>query len=252
MNLIKLITPDFFLGKCLVVFKTTADLIVMLAKEPSRRSLKLAKLNFAVKPKFTMVKTNNLINLYNLVQKVNSKNVTGDIVECGVWNGGSAAIMASACISNQKVIARRVWLFDSFAGLPPPGPKDGAMERKHYFEGMNKGSVEQVKRAFRKLSVPMDNVKICPGWFDATLATADIHRTAIFHIDADWYSSVMSVLRAMYDKVVPGGFVVLDDYGYWDGCTQAIENFFLEKKIGGVNLERVASTGAYFQKPDVG
>jgi O-methyltransferase len=250
MNVIKLITPDFFVGKSLVMLKTTVDLILMVAKQPSWRSLKLAQLIFTVKPNFTMVKTNNLVNLYNLVQKVNSRSTIGDIVECGVWNGGSAAIMASACASSQGGIDRRIWLFDSFAGLPTPGPRDGAMERKYYFQGMNKGSVEEVKRVFGKLSLPMENIKICAGWFSATLPAADIQRIAILHIDADWYSSVMAVLETMYDKVVPGGFVVLDDYGYWDGCTQAIENFIREHKIDGVKLERVASTGAYFQKPN--
>jgi len=233
-----------------VMLKTTVDLILMVAKQPSWRSLKLAQLIFTVKPNFTMVKTNNLVNLYNLVQKVNSRSTIGDIVECGVWNGGSAAIMASACASSQGGIDRRIWLFDSFAGLPTPGPRDGAMERKYYFQGMNKGSVEEVKRVFGKLSLPMENIKICAGWFSATLPAADIQRIAILHIDADWYSSVMAVLETMYDKVVPGGFVVLDDYGYWDGCTQAIENFIREHKIDGVKLERVASTGAYFQKPN--
>jgi O-methyltransferase len=196
-----------------------------------------------------MVKSKNLINLYELVQKSNEMSLDGDIVECGVWNGGSAALMAFACLKSEMANNRQIWLFDSFAGLPPPGPKDGITENKYFFEGLNEGSVEQVQNVFRKLSLPMDRVKICSGWFEATLTTAQIDRIVILHIDADWYSSVMLVLQVFYDKVVPGGFVVLDDYGYWEGCTRAFEDFVSQNRIQGVKLKQVDSTGAYFQKP---
>jgi O-methyltransferase len=249
MNPIKLVAPDFFIGKSLVVVKTALDLLIMVASNPSRRSLNLAKLILMVKPNFTMVKSKNLINLYNLVQKANSMRLDGDIVECGVWNGGSAALMAFANVKEEKATRRMVWLFDSFSGLPPPGPRDGITEKKHYFEGMNEGSVQQVEKAFQKLSLSMDHVKIFPGWFDATLTKAEIDRIAILHIDADWYGSVMCVLQAFYRKVVPGGFIILDDYGYWEGCTRAIEDFVSENKIEGIKLEQVDSTGAFFQKP---
>jgi O-methyltransferase len=248
MNPIKLLAPDFFIGKSLVVLKTALDLVIMIAKSPSRGTLRLVKLIWSVKPTFTMVKSKNLVNLYELVQKANSMSLDGDIVECGVWNGGSAALMAFA-LKNETSNSRRLWLFDSFAGLPPPGPRDGTTENKYYFDGMNKGSVQQVEKAFQKLSLPMDGVKIFPGWFETTLTKAEIDRVAILHIDADWYSSVMSVLQAFYEKVVPGGFIVLDDYGYWEGCTRAFEDFVSQNKIEGIKLKQVDSTGAYFQKP---
>jgi O-methyltransferase len=249
MNPIQLLAPDFFIGKSLVVLKTGLDLLIMIAKSPSLPTLRLAKLIWTVKPNFTMVKSKNLMNLYNLVQKANSMSLDGDIVECGVWNGGSAALMAFACLQNNAVNDRLLWLFDSFAGLPPPGPRDGTTENKYYFPGLNEGSIEKVEKAFRKLSLPMDSVKIFPGWFENTLTKAEIDRIAILHVDADWYSSVMSVLQAFYKKVVPGGFVVLDDYGYWEGCNRAFEDFVSQNKIEGIKLEQVDSTGAYFQKP---
>ena len=249
MNPIKLITPDFFIGKSLMVLKTAVDLLIMIAKSPSLPTLRLAKLIWIVKPNFTMVKCKNLINLYNLVQTANSMNLDGDIVECGVWNGGSAALMGFASRKNDAANNRMLWLFDSFAGLPPPGPKDGITENKYYFQGLNEGSVQQVEKAFQKLSLPMDSVKIVPGWFENTLTNAKIDRIAILHIDADWYSSVMSVLQTFYKKVVPGGFVVLDDYGYWEGCNRAFEDFVSQNRIEGLRLKQVDSTGAYFQKP---
>jgi len=232
-----------------MVLKTALDLLILVAKSPSWPTLRLAKLIWTVKPNFTMVKCKNLINLYNLVQKVNSMGLDGDIVECGVWNGGSAALMAFACLKNNAANNRILWLFDSFAGLPPPGPRDGIIENKYYFQGLNEGSVQKVEKAFRKLSLPMDDVNIFPGWFENTLTKAEIERIAILHIDADWYNSVMSVLQAFYDKVVPGGFIVLDDYGYWDGCTRAFEDYVSQNRLNGIKLKQVDSTGAYFQKP---
>ena len=96
MNPVKLFAPDFLLGKILITIKTVFDLVVLVLQKPSRRTLKVARLILKVKPTFTMVKSRNLANLVSLVEKVNAINVPGDIVECGVWNGGASAIMAIA------------------------------------------------------------------------------------------------------------------------------------------------------------
>jgi O-methyltransferase len=77
----------------------------------------------------------------------------------------------------------------------------------------------------------------------------EIFRIALLHIDADWYDSVKTVLETFFDRVVPGGFVVLDDYGYWQGCDQALTDFFAQRGIKDVPIERVGRQGAYFQKP---
>ena len=249
MNLLKLISPDFFFGKTLVAVKTIIEIVVFIAENPSRQSLKLAMAILKVKPRFTMVKNKNLINLYRLVRQANARELLGDIVECGVWNGGSAAMMGFACLDVSSSTDRRIWLFDSFSGLPRPGDKDGLIERQHYFEGLNKGSIEKVRQAFAKLSVPMDRVRIVPGWFESTLTATDVGSIALLHIDADWYDSVKYVLQVFYDNVTPGGFVVLDDYGYWEGCKRAIEDFIAERKLEGIILNRIDRVGAYFQKP---
>jgi len=148
------------------------------------------------------------------------------------------------CLSKPRT--RIIWLFDSFRGLPRPGAKDGNREKDQWFEGYNNGDIEKVKQAFGKLGVPMDHVRIVPGWFESTLKTASLDRIVLLHIGADWYDSVKFVLEVLYDKVVPGGFVVLDDYGYWEGCNRALEDYFSEHKLEGISLRQVANTGAYF------
>ena len=87
------------------------------------------------------------------------------------------------------------------------------------------------------------------GWFDETLETADLQTIALLHIDADWYASVKIVLEAFYDKVVEGGFVVLDDYWRWPGCREAVTDYLREHQIQGVVLKQVDLHGVYFQKP---
>jgi O-methyltransferase len=246
----KFLAPDFTLGKIIVMRKSVADSLRLIIRRPTKESLRFARLMFGIKPQFTMVTNKNLLMLYDLVLRINNMGLPGDIVECGVWNGGSAAIMGVADMEAGRAEKRTIWLFDSFQGLPPAGEKDGNGERKHYFEGWNKGDVTKVKRAFGKLGVSLEHVKIIPGWFDSTLRTASIDHIAILHIDADWYESVKLVLDVFYDKVVPGGYVILNDYGTWQGCNLAVDEFLAAHNLNPKNLTIVEpSTGAYFQKP---
>ena len=250
INPMKAISPDFFVGKILLTIRGIFDILLMIVLNPSRQSLRFASMILKVKPRYTMVTNKNLISLYTLVRKANSLDLSGDIVECGVWNGGSAAIMAVACMEDKNWSRKRnVWLFDSFQGLSLPGERDGDIERKYYFEGWNRGDVGKVKRVFHKLGIPLENVRIIPGWFEMTLRTAPINTIAVLHIDADWYNSVKEVLEIFYDRVVPGGFIILDDYGYWQGCQRAVADYFREHGIEDIVIKKVDRVGAYFQKP---
>ena len=250
MNIKRITSADFVLGKILIAGKAVLDILVMLIRNPSKRSVWLARLILRAKPKYTMVTNAHLMNLYDLVQEANALNLPGDIVECGVWNGGSAAIMAVACQEDKtRFEQRKLWLFDSFQGLPRPGEHDGKTARDSFFEGQCKGSIEKVQEIFDRLGVSLEKVNIVPGWFDSTLGAASVDRIAALHIDADWYDSVKVVLETLYDRVVPGGFIVLDDYGYWEGCSKAVADYLKEREIKGVVIKKVDRFGAYFQKP---
>src|SRR5262245_53565704 len=126
INICKLLAPDFALGKILVFRKAIADSLRLLITRPSVESLRFARIMLQVKPQHTMVTNKNLLTLYRLVQRANNVNLPGDIVECGVWNGGSAAIMGLANqVHTRNSLNRMIWLFDSFQGLPPATEKDG-------------------------------------------------------------------------------------------------------------------------------
>ncbi|MEI6778652.1 MAG: TylF/MycF/NovP-related O-methyltransferase [Chloroflexales bacterium] len=243
----KLLSPDFTTGKLLVTIRSVFEIGAMLVARPSVESLHLARLIMQVKPAHTMVRNLSLINLYRMVRYINRSALPGVIVECGVWNGGSAAMMAAAC--HDTHVQRDFWLFDSFEGLPPPTEKDNSIERTHYFEGWNKGSVANVERIFRKLGLPRDQVRFVKGWFEDTIPVSTVNQIALLHIDADWYDSVSLVLNTFYDRVTPGGYVVLDDYGYWEGCDRATHDFLDGRGISRAALHRVGGMGVYFQKP---
>ena len=250
VRITKLISPDFRFGRFLVGAKAIFDLVCLLACRPNKRNLRFARLVLSVKPKFTMVKNINLIHLYNLVGEANRRQIPGDIVERGVWNGGSAAIMGAADMDDGlRRELRTVWLFDSFQGLPPPGKNDGDLEKQTYFTGWNTGNVRLVRKVFEKIEFPSDKLRIVPGWFNETLAREPIKDIAILHIDADWYESVKTVLEILYHRVATGGFVVLDDYGLWPGCRSAVLDYFLENHISQSIVREIGKQGAYFQKP---
>lgn len=172
----------------------------------------------------------------------------GALVECGAWNGGSAAILASAAYRP----GRNVWLFDSWSGLPQPSYKDGEQARSKYESRDGKlcvGDIRQPAMAFAAADV-LDNVlHLRRGWFEDTLdkAASEIGGIAILHIDADWYASVKKCLQALYPLVVSGGLVILDDYGHWQGCRQAVDEYFADK---GLTLRGIDYTSRYFLKGD--
>jgi O-methyltransferase len=194
---------------------------------------------------YTAVFVPRLVSLYKLSQEVNRLSLPGDFVECGVYHGGSAAIMASFCEKTKP--KRNIWLFDSFEGLPKPTEVDG--HEAPAYEGWCHGDLAKVKRIFRKLSIPESYVHIVKGWFQDTFPTIEIPKIAILHIDADWYGSVKLCLEKFYDCVQPGGYIVLDDYGYWLGCKIATDEF-IEARALDVKLIQVDYTGFYFQKPE--
>ena len=205
-------------------------------------SARMVRLIFSVRG-YTAVFVPRLAALHRLCKQIDELSVPGDVVECGVYNGGSAALIASlTCRRSRRVI----WLFDSFEGLPQPTDKDGAKARSCVW--WCHGDLSKVREIFRKLRIPESRVHVVKGWFHDTFPSVDVQDIALLHIDADWYESVGLCLDTFYDRVRPGGFIVIDDYGHWEGCRRATDEFLARRGID-VELTRVDYTGRYFQKP---
>jgi len=183
-----------------------------------------------------------LVSLFRLARSVTREGVPGDIVECGVAQGGTAALLATAV----RRSTRTLWLYDSFEGLPPPESVDGAVAGQ--YTGTYRGTLDEVRSTLARAGVAEHRTRLVKGWFEDTLPTAEVAQIALLHIDGDWYRSVKTCLESLYDRVASGGYVVLDDYGYWPGCRLATDEFLRERGIAAP-LIRVDAARRFFRKP---
>jgi len=193
----------------------------------------LERLVSRVRP-FTMAATESLAELGRQVYAALVCGIPGAFVECGTWRGGSSFLMASI-LQQAGEHGRKVWMFDSFEGLPPPQEIDGptAMSYPQQTTTDNcKASLEEVTQTAVSLGLE-SQLEMAKGWFDQTLP---VHRPrigpiALLRIDADWHASVRCCLDNLYDQVVDGGLVYLDDYFFWDGCAVAVHEFLGERRL---------------------
>jgi predicted O-methyltransferase YrrM len=188
---------------------------------------------FGLVAPYTKVSRAKLGRLRELAQAIERDRVPGALVECGVFKGGGAAVIAASAAPS-----REVYLFDSFEGLPPPGAEDGRIAQAQYSGGWCAGTEEDVRTIFAALGLLGPRVHFVKGWFQDTFAVSAVGPIALLHIDADWYDSVRLCLERFWDDVSPGGYVVFDDYARWEGCTRAVDEFLAARR-----LEPLAPTG---------
>ena len=190
---------------------------------------------------YTMATSRRGRTLHRLAADVAARGVPGDLVDCGVWNGGSTALLSAGAPG------RDVWAFDSFEGLPEPGPLDGT--ESEGWRGECHGAEERLREAFARFAHP-ERLRVRRGWFEATFPAAEdqIGAIAVLHCDGDWYASVKLTLETFYPKLSPGGYVVIDDYGHWVGARRATDEFRGRLDISAP-LVRVDYTGHYWRKP---
>jgi O-methyltransferase len=180
----------------------------------------------------TLVGLARLQHLERLAAVVFAEGVEGDFLEAGVCQGGAAIFLRALQIAYDAP-ERTTWLADSFAGVPRPSdPVDVARgadysEAEQPWLAVSRRAVEDNFRTYDLLS---DRVRFLEGWFADTLPGAPVERLAILRIDGDLYASTRDVLVALYDRVAPGGFVVVDDYGF-QPCATAVDEFLAERGI---------------------
>lgn len=189
---------------------------------------------------YTVVDNERLMSLMVLADDIEKRGIEGDVVECGVARGGSAAILTYAS-------GRHCWLYDSCAGLPVP---TGLNETEALdYVGANQTSPEIIAEAFEAIQIPQSQYTLRVGWFHDTLTQEPLpKKIALLHIDADWFESVYLSLAKLYDLVSPGGIVVLDDYGYWTGCRKAFHMYFAVKG-NRPEITRVGDMQVWWRKP---
>jgi len=145
--------------------------------------------------------------------------VPGDLLEAGVWRGGMA-IYLRAILAAHGDTARRVWVADSFEGLPEPDAKRFPLEaRAHASKTMTDDfqrfavSEADVRANFAAFDLLDDQVQFLVGWFKDTLPNAPVERLSLMRLDGDMYESTIQALDALYPRLSPGGFCIIDDFG---------------------------------------
>ncbi len=192
---------------------------------------------------YTMAGHRRLENVRLCVEDVLRGDVPGDLIETGAWRGGTAIFMR-ALLKAYGVTDRKVWVADSFEGLPDPKNESDGWDLSHV--DYLKVSLEQVQANFAKFELLDEQVEFLKGWFSDTLPEAPIEKLAILRLDGDMYSSTMDALQNLYHKVSPGGYVIIDDYYSWPACRRAVTDFLTERSIAP-EIKTIDWTGAYWK-----
>lgn len=178
-------------------------------------------------------------NLERCMVDVLTHGIPGDLIETGVWRGGTTIFMR-AVLKAYEVSDRLVWVADSFEGLPEPDAERFPLEAKaHIGKVMNKlykhfaVSLDDVQRNFLAYGLLDEQVRFLKGWFKDTLPTAPINALSILRLDGDYYESTLDGLTNLYDKLSVGGYAIIDDYGEdsWTYCRRAVDEFRRERGI---------------------
>lgn len=195
----------------------------------------------------TMVGHVRLSNVEQCLEQILQNEIPGDLMECGVWQGG-VPIFMRGFLRAHGITNRHVWAADSFAGVPAsrlPQDQDEDLSATRFPNLAI--SLDRVKDHFARYGLLDDQVHFLEGLFSETLPTAPIHKLALLRIDADLYESTRDVLSNLYPKVAPGGFVIVDDYGCIPGCRLAVEEYLTSHGLTP-KLHTIDWTGIYWQK----
>lgn len=196
----------------------------------------------------TMIGLARLDNLQFCMEDVLKRKVPGDFIECGAWRGG-ATIFMRAVLKSHGVTDRRVWVADSFEGLPVPNAEKYPADDGISLAGTAPlaVSLEQVQENFRRYGLLDDRVQFLKGWFSETLPRSPIERLAVLRVDGDLYESTMDALKNLYPKLSVGGYVIVDDVGSLPPCRKAVEDYRTAHQITS-EVKRIDWTGVYWMK----
>ena len=186
---------------------------------------------------FTMTDTPRLVGLVQAIQYVVSAQVPGAIVECGVWRGGSMMVAARTLVG-LGCGDRDLYLYDTFAGMPAPTDRDRSFrgeDARHLFAQQVQQSggsdwcfsgLEEVQRNLASTGYSPERLHFVEGRVEDTIPARVPERIALLRLDTDWYESTRHEFEHLYPRLVPGGVLILDDYGHWQGARQATDEYF--------------------------
>lgn len=199
----------------------------------------------------TMTSPERMYSLYLATRHVLDAGIEGDLVECGVWRGGSAMLMART-LAARGATGRGLHLFDTFEGMPAPGDEDvdllGGTAREQWEAGRRSGRgmflspLEDVRAGMATTGYPEAGLRYVVGRVEDTLPAQAPARIALLRLDTDWYESTRHELIHLFPRLAPGGVLIIDDYGHWDGVRRAVDEY-LEAEGVALLLQPIDYTG---------
>lgn len=192
----------------------------LLKRWQLRKAKNLVEPYLSVYP-YTQVNFTRQRNLVRLAELIERDGISGACVECGVLDGGTAALVGHTT----RASGRAIHLFDAWEGLPAATAEDGPDGAR--WHGQVVGSPRRVRAVLDKLRVEPARVTVHRGWFHETFPHADVPQIALLHVDCDFYEATKLCLARWWDHVTPGGYVQFDDYDSFQGCRKAVDEFLL-------------------------
>ena len=198
-------------------------------------------------------------NIIDMLGHITENKIQGDILDIGVYEGYSAVLAMNTLIF-LKDVDRKIYLYDTFEGMPKPTLEDGDRINQLYEKQKNgaapgetgwaKCSLEKVKSHINTHSkYPKNNIVYIKGMVEDTLPSNPHQKIAYMRLDTDFYSSTKVELEYLYDKLEIGGVLIVDDYASkFAGCTKAVEEFFLSRGIRKNQFNLLTPCGMYFIK----
>jgi hypothetical protein len=201
----------------------------------------------------TMTSVERIFALINAVVYVCRNNLPGDFVECGVWKGGSSAAIAKTLV-HLNVTDRKLWMYDTFDGMSSPTESDvdfqghtadQLLQQQDVAQSASvwcRSPLEEVKSTMRSTGYPMDRIHFVQGKVELTLPQVSPDEIALLRLDTDWYESTKCELEILFPRLIAGGVLIIDDYGHWQGCRKAVDEYFAANGIAML-LNRIDYTG---------
>jgi O-methyltransferase len=201
---------------------------------------------------FTMTSIERMYALYEAVRYLVRAGVRGDIVECGVWRGGSI-MLAALTLMQQGDSARRLYLYDTFEGMTQPGDDDrdlfdrparraladGGMQE---FSQWCRSGLDEVRRNMESTGIDPSRVVYVRGPVEQTIPGTMPEAAALVRLDTDWFQSTYHELTHLYPRLAAGGVLIIDDYGHWRGAREATDRY-LREHHEPILLQRIDYTG---------
>ncbi len=185
----------------------------------------------------TMTSPERIIGLIRAVDYVVRSRIPGDIVECGVWRGGSMLVAARTLLARNDH-QRTLWLYDTFEGMSEPTAADVDLRGEtanhlllqhdpHDHLGVwCLSRREEVEQTMQSSGYAAEHIRYVEGKVEDTLPNRRPESIALLRLDTDWYESTRCELEYLFPLLSPGGVLIIDDYGHWRGCRQAVDDYF--------------------------